>query len=92
MHVQTVIGALANDGDLIFDQPLADADPVAEIAAQFQVRKTRQQPAGDPGIEENPAPVRFVGDGDSALGFELERALEKTSAFLPERRPARCGR
>ena len=46
MHVQTVISALADDGDLIFDQPLANADPVAEIAAELERLKPVQQPWG----------------------------------------------
>src|ERR1039458_9772601 len=82
VNVQTVIGALTDDADLVFDQSFANADPVAEIAAQFQVRKARQQTTGDPGIKKNPAPVRFVRDGDPALGFELKRALEKASALI----------
>src|ERR1035441_6605748 len=40
MHVQTAIGALTDDPNLIFDQALANADPMAEIAAQFQDRKS----------------------------------------------------
>src|ERR1019366_1742623 len=82
MHVQTAIGALTDDPNLIFDQAFANADPMAEIAAQFQVRKARQQATGDPGIKENPAPVRFVRDGDAALGFELKRALKEARALI----------
>ena len=82
MHVQAALGALADDADLILDQALANADPVAEIAAQFQVREARQKPAGNPRIKEYPAPVRFVGDGDAAPGFELERALEEVNALI----------
>ena len=33
MDVQTALGALADDADLIFDQSFADANPMAEIAA-----------------------------------------------------------
>jgi hypothetical protein len=82
MHVQTVPGALADDADLIFDQALTNADPMAEIAAQLQVWKARQKLAGDPGTKEYPAPVRFVGDGDAAFGFELECALEEANALV----------
>src|SRR6185436_6445218 len=76
-----MLTALAEDVQLVIHQALTDADPMAEIAAKFQISELREQATGNPGIVEDAAAMRLVGDGQLSLGFNVQRLFKKLDAL-----------
>jgi hypothetical protein len=82
MDVNTPLCGLANNVSFTFQEPLTYQHPVAEVAAQIELRIFCQNPSRRPGIIENSSPMSFVRDGDADPGFEFERLAEKPPCFL----------
>jgi hypothetical protein len=82
MDVNTPLCGLANNVRFTFQEPFTYQHPVAEVAAQIELRKFCQNPSRRPGIIENSPPMSFVRDRDADPGFEFQRLAEEPSCFL----------
>jgi hypothetical protein len=81
MDVVAVPGREIDDGSAVFEQALGHADPVAEVAGQFQFRKPFEDGSRGPGVSKAAEPVCFVGDGEPQAPFEFERRTVEVLGF-----------
>ena len=82
MQMEAPGGTFTDDLYLIVNQPFANANPMTEVATEFQIFKPGQQTAGGPGVVQDSAAVGFVRNRDVGIGFNLEDFLEETGALL----------
>lgn len=83
MDVQTVPGAQREGGLCIGQQPLADTDPMAEVAAQLELGESPQKVGSCPGGIEDAAAMRLVAHAQPRCSFRGQRPCAKRLALSP---------
>ena len=81
VHMMTMFGGQLDDFFTIRQQSLRHADPVAEIAGQFQAGISFQDGARGPGIAKVTQPMRFMSHGYAQLTFHFKGGAIEVLGF-----------
>jgi hypothetical protein len=80
--METPRGALCNDLGLPLQKTLTDKNPMAEVAAQIELREFPDKPLRIPRIVQISSSVCFMSNANAGLGLEFERLSEKSPRVL----------